>query len=281
MFHDLAESHQETGRPQQRFKITYDPRLVEESVLLAIRDHAEEGPFREERDRLYEIQEPERREYSFQEFHGTWFVHMRLHAPIEQTLDERPLLRSATRRCMVVPANARANEGAELFVAPPEEGMDDVARRSIGIRLVPDSFLKPAPQLAMLRHEFLHIVDMLDPAFGYEPSWPRLEEPARRGLLQERYRAIWDSTIDGRLVLERRMPVAAREHRFRDFARLFPMLGNQMERAFEQFFSKPCRTHLELATYAAVPEKMLNESARGTYRTASQPSSGSSTLHQQ
>jgi hypothetical protein len=36
--------------------------------------------------------------------------------------------------------------------------VDEVARRVIGLQIRPQSFLEPDALLALLRHEFLHIV---------------------------------------------------------------------------------------------------------------------------
>ena len=61
-----------------------------------------------------------------------------------------------------------------------------------------------------VRHEFTHLSDMLDPAFGYAPT---LDLPGLNGaqqrLARERYRLLWDITIDGRLTAAGRTPMAA------------------------------------------------------------------------
>lgn len=236
------------------FRVDYDPRLVEEAVLRAIRDAAEEPSFRAERDRIYELQDAEEQEAVFRTVHAQWFVRLGLGRPIEQAFEERPSLTASTCRCVVVRANSRKQESADLFVAPPEEGEDEVGQRSIGIQVRSDSFLDPDFLLGLLRHEFLHIADMLDPAFGYEPELPEPEGGAMaKRLLQDRYLALWDAAIDGRLVREERAPVLVRERRLRDFARAFPMLGEQTENYFDRYFDAPFHTHSDLLAFACAP----------------------------
>jgi DNA-binding LacI/PurR family transcriptional regulator len=44
----------------------------------------------------------------------------------------------------------------------------------------------------------LHIADMVDPAFGYQPAVPEVDGgPTYARLLQDRYRALWDVSVAG------------------------------------------------------------------------------------
>ncbi len=236
------------------FQLGYDPRLVEGAVLLAIREHPQERDLRGHLDRIYELQDAEDREAAFQAFHAEWFARLGLGTPIELAFEERPQLSASTRGCVVAPAMTRKEEGTDLFVAQQDDGGDGTQRRSIGIQLRPESFLDPDFLLGLLRHEFLHIADMLDPAFGYQPALTQPDGgPMPKRLLQERYRALWDATIDGRLVREGRAQVRWREHRLRDFAQAFPMLGEQTEEAFARFFDTPFHTHFQLLSFAHSP----------------------------
>jgi hypothetical protein len=149
-----------------------------------------------------------------------------------------------------------AIEGAELFVAPGN-GSREGARRTLVLRVRPETFTCPDRLRALLRHELLHIADMLDPAFGYEPRWA---EPARAPLdhlFRERYRILWDAFIDGRLVRLGRAPGAVRGERLGEFARAFGMLGERTEEAFGRFFGATRLTHAELGAFAADPEGAL------------------------
>lgn len=227
------------------FRVEYDPHLVEEAVLRAVAGRPEEGTFRQGRDSLYGREDPDQREAAFRAFHGEWFLRLDLCRPLEQALAERPAIARGTQCCAVVRARSRKEEGAELFVSPdPAEG------RAIGLQLRPESFLDPAFLLGLLRHELLHIADMLDPGFGYEPALPVAEEGLARRLAQDRYQALWDACIDGRLVQEGRAPGIVRQRRLQDFARVFPALGKE---EFARFFDQPFHTHAELLDRALRP----------------------------
>ena len=254
---DVAES-----RPSQTaYVVEYHPRLVEDIVLAAMRNHREEQPYRAERDRLYEIRDPEESDAAFLEFNRNWFTRMELQRPVQQALDERPVIAAATGRCFVAAARSRVDEGAELFVAPPPEGEDETTGRVVGMKIRPESFLDPERLVALLRHEVLHIAHIVDPSFGYQPSLVGEGDiQILVTLLQARYRAIWDAVIDGQLVIEGKSLAATRPHRLRDFSRVFRMLGDQTEEAFTRLFDSPSHSHSDLVAYARTPEKMLESS---------------------
>ncbi len=233
--------------------VRYDPRLIEEAVLLGLKGHPESKRYFRERNRLYEIENPEERERNFQQLDRQWFIHLGLAAPIEQAIDEQRSLESSTRYCLVAPARKRTEEEAELFVIP-EEGLKGKEQPTVRILLRPESFLKPSALLTFLRHEFLHITDMLDPVFGYQPSLPSNEGgPAYDALLRERYRVLWDATIDGRMVRRRWLPASLRTQHLDYFSRTFSMLGEQTEQHFSSFFDIEPHTHSMLVAFALNP----------------------------
>ncbi len=233
-------------RANAEWVVEYEPRLVEEATLLALRGAEEEPSFRRRRDRLYEIADPEAREAAFRAFHAAWFERLGLGRPIGWAVKERGLIRHAAERCLVVYALSSREEGAELFVAE--------RRRSVAIRLSPATLLAPERLLALLRHELLHIADMLDPHFAYEPWLPSSAGgPAQREPLKDRYRVLWDAYIDGRLSRLGRAPAGCRAERLDEFRRSFPTLGDRAEAAFERFFSAASLRHAELVAFALDP----------------------------
>ncbi len=233
-------------------RVDYETRLVEEAVLRAMPGHPDEGAFRQVRDRLYELVDPDERDQAFRTFHGQWFQRLGLCQPLEDALAERPILCQETRRCAVVRARTKKEEGAELFVSP-----DPAVGRSIGVQLRPESLLEPAQLLGLLRHEFLHLADMLTPAFGYEPELHIPEEGMARRLVQDRYRVLWDITIDGRLAQEGHTPEQVRRRRLQEFARAFPMLGGAAEAHFARYFDQPNPCHTQLVACARDPVQTL------------------------
>jgi hypothetical protein len=221
--------------------IDYEPALVEATVLAAGGDGR---AFHDERDPLYAIADAEAREAAFAALHARWFRRLGLDRSLPEALAERPEVPPACARTVVVRAGAAAAEAADLLVAPP-------GRPTLLVRLTPDKLAAPARALAFLRHELLHVADMLDPRFGYEPRLPptgggRLLDDRRA----ERYRVLWSVCVDGRLAAEGRASADARRERLREFTGTFPELGAAAETAFRRFFDAPRRTHPELVAFA-------------------------------
>jgi hypothetical protein len=218
-------------------------------VLLAERNLgvAERARFRWERDRLYGTASQDEREARFDELHGRWFVNLGLDRPLHLVLAEKPVLLRLTRGCRV--ARAARDELADLAPAEPGDGTAPAVR----IRLRPESFLDPVRLAVLLRHEFEHVSDMVDPAFGYETELPQGAGPSHDDLIRERYRAVWDASIDGRLFHRGMLGPSARDARREDFARAFPALGAALEEQFARWFEEPRPTHRAIVTYALNP----------------------------
>lgn len=224
--------------------VEYEARLVEAAVLAALSSGADGRSFRAERDPLYEIPDAEAREAAFKTFHARWFVRLHLDRPFRETLAERPEIAARCGRCLVARAAAARDESADLLVAPDRHP-------TVLIQVTPETVAAPARLRPLLRHHLLHVGDMLDPGFGYEP---RLGAPPRGDgqdhLLRDRYRVLWDTWVDGRLRRLGHAPPSVRAERLRDFARAFPELEGETPAAFERFFGAPECTHAELLRFA-------------------------------
>ncbi|MFQ5830181.1 MAG: hypothetical protein ACE5JD_13645 [Candidatus Methylomirabilia bacterium] len=247
----------------QRWEIEYEPRLVEEAVLLAVPGSAGEAEFRVERDRLYEISEPEEREASFRALHAAWLVRLGLGQEVERAFAEHPSIAASTHRGVAFSASSGRDEGAEIFVSAAD-GASGAARRTVILRLRGQTLAIPERLDAFLRHELLHIADMLDPRFGYEPQLPSSPAgPVYDQLLRERYRVLWDAFVDGRLMGRGQAAAGLRVERLGEFSRTFPMLGEQTEEAFERFFGGVNPTHPELVAFATDPPRALGRHPLG------------------
>ncbi len=250
---------QSAFRNPHSFSVEYEPRLIEEAVLGTVETRGIQG-FRGERNRLYEIQDPEERDLAFRDFHATWFERLGLGAVLWQALHEQPLILGKTRGCAVTHARASRDAGAELFVSPGREGTGEADSRSVVIRLDPQGLLEGEGLLAFLRHELFHIADMLDPTFAYEPRLPRAElGPAHERLLQDRYRVLWDAYIDGRLVRRGWAPPSIYDRRLQEFATTFSMAGERVGEAFARFFNGIALTHADLVAFATNPASQISD----------------------
>jgi hypothetical protein len=233
--------------------VEFEAHLVEEAVVLAMR--ARPGAsYWWEREKIYGVGDADERERQFSLLNQKGFETLALGAPLYQALAEEPLLASTIERCRVLAAVSRGDEGAELFVASDRAGSERRTSRSIVLRVSPQAFLEPHKFLLFLRHELSHIADMVDPAFGYDPSLPTAEGgPGHLKLILNRYRVLWDTAIDGRLWRSGRGLERAREMRRREFAAAFSMLGERLEEAFEQWFGTSRPAHAEIMEFARNP----------------------------
>jgi len=169
--------------------------------------------FRREREKLYRILDPDERNAAFFKLHLDWFREWGLEQPLTDTLNEFPLVRELLGVLAVRRSTGKDDEGAVLYV-------NEANRRTGVLALRLERLMQDAALRDYLRHEFTHLHDMLDPAFGYAP---RLDLPglnaAQQRLARERYRLVWDITIDGRLAAAGHAPLETREQHAAAFAR--------------------------------------------------------------
>jgi hypothetical protein len=242
--------------PGRETFIRIEPRLLEEATFLALRGHPELRSFDLERTRLYEIDDMDERERRFRALHTIWFTRLDLGRPLDQALDEQPLIRAGTRCCLVARTTGARDEGADLHVDPLAGGSP--AGRTLLVRLQPEAFLFPDRLLVFLRHELQHVADMLDDRFGYEPALPVAgPDPARQRLLLDRYAVLWDISVDGRLERRGQAADGVKPIRRREFERAFPTLGERGALLFEHLYAGDSPMHAGLMAIARDPQTAL------------------------
>jgi len=248
---------------RERF-LLFDIRFAEEAVFRVLQGRLEAEEYHAERERVYEIRQPEEREQAFRELNQKWFLRLGLAQEIEQALAEQPSLCARVKGCTVFKAPATKDEGAELFVNSAER-LRDIERYTVRLSLRPESLLNRPALLTLLRHELFHIFDMLNPSFGYEPRLPAAGGgPTHDSLLRDRYRVLWDMTIDGRMVRKGWLSDTARSHHCELFSRTFPMLGAETEKTFSHFFDQEFPTHAELVAFARSPQIVTSSRQPGS-----------------
>jgi hypothetical protein len=241
--------------------IRYDAVLVEEAVLAALRRSSAgtQREFHARRSPVYERPEPEEREACFEALHAEWFTRLGLDAPLHQALQERPEVLRAVGECRVWPARSRRAELADL--AEAARGPDE---RILLVRVRPDSLAESRRLLGWLRHELLHVTDMLDPRYGYRPRLPHAQDGVLLdSLLRERYRVVWDVTVGGRLLRERREAASVRDRLWPEFQRAFSMLGGQAEASFDRWFRETAPSHATIAEFVRDPRLAAGAVAGG------------------
>jgi hypothetical protein len=171
-------------------KLTYDSEWIEGIVFLASRRMPAPLRARYERQRVRAYDAADR-DAAFFALHLKWFRELALEQRLLDAVKKFPLIQHNAATLLVRKAVTRKDEGAELFVRPDA--------KNVALAMRCERWFEPDFD-SWLAHELTHISDMLDPAFAYEPEI-RLPDapPAELELLRERYRVLWDVTIDGRL----------------------------------------------------------------------------------
>ena len=233
----------------------YAPDLIEETVLAAevVVCSGDAQAFRRERDRIYERSDPDRRELEFRALHLAWFARLGLSRAVGDILNEFPELGVRLGEARVLRALTRREEGADLL----DQLLPGASHQPLlVVRLRPATLLDHNSLETLLRHELMHVVDMLDPGFGYERSLPSSDDgPSADNILRDRYRVLWDTTIDGRLVRSGKVGPGAREARRREFVATFMMLGERGGDAFAEWFDQPRPTHAAMVAFAQSPHE--------------------------
>lgn len=249
-------------------QLRYDEDFIEAAAFLCTRGRRsgvpamQIGRFHRERERLYGILDPEERNAAFFRLHLEWFREWGLELPLSEVLQEFPIVRAGLNALAVRKSTSKNDEGAELYV-------NDTAQRTGLLTLRIERFLDDRALRHYLRHEFTHLHDMLDPAFGYQPELdlPGLNAAQRR-LARERYRVLWDITIDARLVAAGHVPTAPREQHARAFACGYSFWPEtRRQEVFEALWSAAQPSHRALLELVADPRGL---------RDAHQPGPGAS-----
>ena len=224
-------------------KIRWEPRLMEELVMAQARHDEAFGKIcRHRLDTIYELPEEERGE-AFTAAYGTLFEEHHLGKPLDPFLAEFPTLQNL-EDVLVFQATSLREENAELN--------QDQTKMGIKLRM---ERLRDLGQLEpFLRHELMHISDMLDPDFGYryEPS-----ERIQKHLVPRRYQVLWDTYINGRLERMGSKKTTSREEQQREFERLFSFLPRrQRAAAFQWLWNAQGITHTQILELAEEPAKL-------------------------
>jgi hypothetical protein len=198
---------------EHKIPVRYAPDLQEAAVLRALERRKKGGnpavadDYRKAADRIYaQHDDAESRRGAFQALHARLFGELEYSRPIDEALKHSNLRFDA------------------VFVtrawSPPEEGAAlSVDGKTLGMRIMVDRFGSPdLPRL--LRHELGHVIDMLDPAFGYGLGRAVSTPGAHR--IEDRFSLLWDCVVDGRTAAAGGQPLATRSERYAEFRRLFP-----------------------------------------------------------
>ena len=121
-------------------------------------------------------------------------------------------------KCFFASTHSGENEGMQLS--------EDSS--SLGVKIKIATLLDSELCAYFLRHELTHITDILDSTFAYDTSCPLSEiSQSEESLFRDRFRTLWDLSVDGRLERKGVLPVDIREKRTAEFRALFQTLDDK------------------------------------------------------
>jgi hypothetical protein len=241
--------------------LRYDEDFVEAAVLLCTTGRRKGvsslhiARFNREREKLYNVLDPDERNNAFFRLHLEWFREWGLEKLLTDPLQEFPLLLPALKLLAFRKSRGKNDDGTELYV-------NEAGDRSGVVAMRPERLEREAELAAFLRHELTHLQDMVDPAFAYLPELP-VSGPSlhQHRLARERYRLLWDVAIDGRLTRCNRDTIATKDQRWTEFAAGFAFWpeGRQQE-VFDSLWTHPAPTHRILEELVCDPRQLQSTS---------------------
>lgn len=238
-------------------RLSYEEDFVEEAVLLCAsgRDRGIASllirRFHREREKLYQILDPDERNTAFFRLHLEWFREWGLEKLLTGPLSEFPRLPDALNILAFRKSRGKSEEGTELYV-------NEAGERTGVVALRPEFLVTKTDVDTFLRHELMHLQDMVEPVFGYLPELP-VSGPSlnQSRLARERYRLLWDVSIDGRLTLSSRITVATKEQRWTEFTNAFAFwTEGRRKEVFESLWTNPGPRHELLAELVSDPRQL-------------------------
>lgn len=227
-----------------------DPELAEQAVFAAVRREPEwERRYHTEFARCHQASGPDARDEAFRALHARWFDELGLLERVDRLANEHPHMVAAAARLALRRAAGRSTQSVDLFGTP--------GRYAVGMTVAPETLLDEAVFAAFARHEFLHVDDMLDPAFGFDARRHRdTGDRAADGLVRDRYAVLWAMSCDARIEARHQLLDGTRQRRRDEFERVFrgsPSAGRFDERWSAWSAQRP--THSALLELASSPTR--------------------------
>lgn len=229
--------------------IQYDPTLMEHMVTQKMLRAENEGDLAFSRqyhdlaDPIYETQTPEGRSKAFQVVFQKLFAAWRLGALFEEAVAEFPLFEEVELVFFKMTVYTK-NAGADLMAKDRAVGPKVVMTQVLAQHCDDDAGMRK-----FLRHEFMHVSDILDEAFRYEEAL--VGGVPRENWVLDRYKLLWDIYIDGRLCDRAESPENGAAGHKDDFDRLYAKIPEQhRQTAFDWFSNARDLTHADILELA-------------------------------
>lgn len=240
----------------------FDDDLVDGAVFLCASGKRPGVPalqirrFHAERERCYAIPDPDDRAAAFARVQLAWFQEWGLDEALRLAVGRFPALKSGLTTLAFRQARGRNDEGAELYCNA------DGAQQGI-VALNPTRFAAAAELTRFLHHELAHLADMVDESFGYSSVLDGTAQTAsQQRLVRERYRLLWNVSVDGRLTRRGLGTVADEPRRRGEFDRGFAFLEKaRRQTIFDNLWSGQIAGHVDLLAIASDPRGLHEQYA--------------------
>lgn len=243
-------------------EIRFQPALLQEVIDSFIEKTEREGDptyykeFHEYADPIYEKFTLEDREAEFKKLYQYLFGTWGFSDIIRDSFNEYPLLKEKVGIVLVKGVLKEDQEGVDILrkwgsvEKELAKEFEERGMKGVGIKLIPRRFYDPA-LTRYCRHELMHVSDMIDPAFGYDPDTKVGQNPGEETLILQRYRVLWSLSVDSRLVAAGKEPMLSKEDRFKEFRSWYRKIPPpQLKSVFEGLWQTSYFTHSELIEMA-------------------------------
>ena len=227
-------------------KIIFEAAFIEDAVFRFAAEKETRGnkegldSFYSQRNVIYEIPSAVERDQSFQQFYEKKFLEFGLRRLFDGIFLEFPFLDQPKLSIYVKRVYSKKDESAELF---RDGDALNVLVTIQPVRVNDQEYLK-----AFLRHELMHISDMLDPAFQYNPAVQlNALNDTEENLVRERFRILWAIFIDARTFRKGLTPLWPIEKYERDFGKAFQFWAkDERNQVLDRLTSGESFTHSDL-----------------------------------
>ncbi|MEK7842333.1 MAG: hypothetical protein AAB197_06620 [Deltaproteobacteria bacterium] len=233
--------------------ILYDAKLTEAVVRQEIEKKERKGDlslmeeYHKQVDPIYEIDDVIDREDEFDALYEKFFLNnLGYGKVIKVVFDEFPFLNDKISDVYVNMDLMR--EEANLM----KKDSDDPSNlRKIKFKMRAEIFDDTNELKKALRHELMHVKDMLDDDYGYDTKVSAGLNTTEENFVRDRYKILWDVYIDSRLIKEGRETLESKEKRFAWFSGIYRKIPYpQKVVMFDNFWNKEKITHKEILDMA-------------------------------
>lgn len=226
-------------------KIEFDPNLIEEVIFREMKAREEKGDFsltnwyHSLTDPVYENFPLDERPEQFKKIEWDFFKKLGFSEVIKEIFAEFSELEGKVAGGVVIKAQSPFDEGSNLTKGPS----DGESRKKVTIKVLPERFQDIPFLKKLIRHELMHVTDMVSESFGYRDE--RLGcNPMEESIIRERYSIFWDIFVDSRLIRKGKETISDKESRNREFESLYKKIPFEIKAAiFDVLWQDERLTH--------------------------------------